>query len=206
MQLAAPLPDMMAIDGRNGVVQLADHYAIAPAVGVYDDVQGLGPEPQYDEGNGVNDPGTVDGDAPAVAEQQTQIAAPIPATSMPIQRQYLPAQRHGRGVDSQQSLQQHPSRGVPVRSHAIDLVDDAAQRYRNDSAFTISVTAALRDRLDEATPVIMAELKQILDKRVWHGVHTQDLSKNVLKDKCLASGAFERFKARLVAGGNQQDE
>jgi hypothetical protein len=141
---------MMAIDGRNGAVQLADHYAIAPAAGVYDDVQGLGPEPQYDEGNRVNDPGPVpgpvDGDAPAVAQQQIQIAAPIPATSMPIQRQYLPAQRHGRGVDSLQSLQQHPSRGVPVRSHAIDLVDDAPQRYRNDSAFTISVTAALRDR------------------------------------------------------------
>jgi hypothetical protein len=110
---------MMAIDGCNGVVQLADHYATAAAAGVYDDVQGLGPEPQYDEGNGVTDPGPipgpVDGDASAIAQQQINIAVPIPNTSMPTQRQYLPAERHGRGVDSLQSLQQHLSRGVTVR-------------------------------------------------------------------------------------------
>ena len=135
MQLAAPLPDMMAIDGRNGVVQLADHYVIAPAAGVYDDLQRLGPEPQLDEGNA----------------QLIQVAAPIPAPPMPIERQYLPAQRNGRNVDTLQSLQQHPSRTDTVRLAAGDPIDDASQRYRNDSAFTISVTAALRDRRDEAT-------------------------------------------------------
>ena len=35
MQLAAPLPDMMIIGGRDGALQLADHYAIAPDAGVY---------------------------------------------------------------------------------------------------------------------------------------------------------------------------
>jgi hypothetical protein len=53
MQLTAPLPDMIGIDGRNGVVQLADHCVIAPAAGVYDDVQRLNPESQHDEGKGV---------------------------------------------------------------------------------------------------------------------------------------------------------
>jgi hypothetical protein len=83
-------------------------------------------------------------------------------------------------------------------------------------AFTISVKMAMRDRGEEARPVIMAEIQQMVDKRVWHGVHLKNLSheqrkriirsKMFLKDKYLASGAFDRFKARLVAGGDMQDK
>ena len=60
------------------------------------------------------------------------------------------------------------------------------------------------------------ELRQIKTKKVWHGVKRKDLSiqqnkaiirsSMFLKDKYLASGTFEKFKARLVAGGNQQDK
>ena len=60
------------------------------------------------------------------------------------------------------------------------------------------------------------ELRQMKTKKVWHGVKRKDLSiqqnkaiirsSMFLKDKYLASGTFEKFKARLVAGGNQQDK
>ena len=120
-----------------------------------------------------------------------------------------------------QSLQNrlpHPASNRIVRftTVATDEVNYRPQRYHsNDSDSTISVTAALRDRRDEATPVIMAELKQLLDKHVWHGVRTRDLSKKqqgsiirssmFLQNKSPAFSTFERFKARLVAGDNQQD-
>jgi len=82
-------------------------------------------------------------------------------------------------------------------------------------AFHMSVRAAMRDRPDEARPVIKKELQQMVDKKVWHGVHMRDIPKKerkailrssmFLKDKFLASGAFEKYKARQVAGGDQQD-
>jgi hypothetical protein len=53
------------------------------------------------------------------------------------------------------------------------------------------------------------------DKTVWHGMHLRNLTKAqkraiirssmFLKDKYLESGAFGKFKARLVAGGDQHD-
>jgi hypothetical protein len=80
-----------------------------------------------------------------------------------------------------------------------------------DYAFKIFVRAALRDHGDEASPVIMAELKHMVDKNAWHGVHSTSLtiaeSKDVirssmfLKNKYTTSGAFGKLKARLVAGG-----
>jgi hypothetical protein len=86
---------------------------------------------------------------------------------------------------------------------------------RSQYAFKTSVKVAMRDRPKEALPVIEAELRQMHDKIVWHGVHLRNMTKvqrraiirssMFLKDKYFASGAFEKFKPRLVAGGDQQD-
>jgi hypothetical protein len=39
-----------------------------------------------------------------------------------------------------------------------------------DFAFKISVNAALRERGDESRPAILVDLKQMMEKCVWHGV------------------------------------
>jgi hypothetical protein len=61
----------------------------------------------------------------------------------------------------------------------------------------------------------MKELEQMLGKKVWTPVDVRTLtaeqrsgvirSSMFLKEKFLATGEFEKLKARLVAGGDQQN-
>ncbi len=97
------------------------------------------------------------------------------------------------------------------------LVLQADNDNLKDFAFKISVNAALCDRSDKASPVIIAELiKKMMDKQVWHGVLVSYITRNkrekiircsmYLKEEFTASGEFEKLKTRLVAGGDQQDK
>jgi Reverse transcriptase (RNA-dependent DNA polymerase) len=85
-----------------------------------------------------------------------------------------------------------------------------------EEAMNITVREAIRTRSEEAERVIMKELSQMITKRVWTPVDGKRLtaeerariirSSMFLKEKYLATGEFEKLKARLVAGGNQQDK
>jgi hypothetical protein len=65
-----------------------------------------------------------------------------------------------------------------IRRFIVQRIDcKGAQDY----AFIISVTAAPRDRGDESRSVIMAELQEMLENKVWHKVCTNDLTSNERK-------------------------
>ena len=103
------------------------------------------------------------------------------------------------------------NRGALLTRLYIEPGTDWKERVLN-----ISVNEALRTRGKDAEVVIMKELGQMLRKKVWTPVDIKSLSYNekrriirssmFLKEKFLASGEFEKLKARLVAGGDQQDK
>ena len=103
---------------------------------------------------------------------------------------------------------------------SIHNVEEVLKRHREEvsksNTSNISVKEAFRTRGDEAKRVIMSELKQMLDKRVWAPVMGGKLSamqrattirsSMFLKQKNNPNGSFLKLKARLVAGGDQQDK
>ena len=92
----------------------------------------------------------------------------------------------------------------------------AARTHGVEHAMNITVREALKTRGDEAERVILKELQQMLTKKVWTPVDGKTLtaeqrsrvirSSMFLKEKFLPTGEFEKLKARLVAGGDQQDK
>jgi phage I-like protein len=93
------------------------------------------------------------------------------------------------------------------------------QRKKNASVLTsgnISVRDALRTKGDEAKRVILKDIQQMLTLRVIRPVHRAQLSESqrratirssmFFKAKYLPDGTFDKLKARLVAGGDQQDK
>ena len=129
-----------------------------------------------------------------------------------------PPRSGGRGVgDSDRTSYEVTQRSPPLRRDLLNYYNtNEAAVLVKDYAMNISVKEALRSRGAVAEHVMMKELSQMRDKKVWTPVHMSVLSSTekhriirsqmFLKEKYLPTGVFDKLKARLVAGGNQQDE
>lgn len=96
-------------------------------------------------------------------------------------------------------------------------VVDRSQHKEYERIYGLKLTIAegLAQLGDEAMASIISEMKQMIDSPIWEGVNTSKLnpeefkriisSSMFLKKKYTAEGIYDKCKARLVAGGHQQD-
>ena len=103
---------------------------------------------------------------------------------------------------------------------AVQTTEDTLRRHRlwrdENTTSNISMRTALKTKGAEAEAVIRSELQQMIEKKVWVPVMGSKLtaqekssvirSSMFLKRKNYPDGSFEKLKARLVAGGDQQDK
>ena len=100
-------------------------------------------------------------------------------------------------------------RRYPTRSNRTSYKDP-------DRVYNITVKKALNAHGKKALRSIYTEIKQMPDKKVFTPQDPRKLTKcqlrkaimstMFLKEKFLSNGDFEKLKARLVAGGHQQDK
>ena len=100
------------------------------------------------------------------------------------------------------------------RSHRVSNRRRAETKIAH--VYRLTVKKALKNNKKESKRSVMKELKQIVDKDVWEVIEKSKLTKKqlkkvirssmFLKEKFTATGAFDKLKARLVAGGDGQDK
>jgi acyl-CoA synthetase (AMP-forming)/AMP-acid ligase II len=109
-----------------------------------------------------------------------------------------------------------PDDDLPVAPVVLPQRPHAFHNPPQPRVLHISVKAALREYPVPAMHAITSELKQMLSKKVWTPVDSRKLtvdqrrsiirSSMFIKEKFDANGVFEKLKARLVAGGDQQEK
>jgi Reverse transcriptase (RNA-dependent DNA polymerase) len=135
--------------------------------------------------------------------------------------------RHNTRLQQRRSTADHvlttlgmPEKKVRISGSAVESITAFLEKRKRegtvDPSANVSVRQALRTRGDDAEKVIIKELTQMDVLDVWEGVRPNDMeaaertgvirSSMFLKRKTHPDGSFDKYKARLVAGGDMQDK
>lgn len=150
---------------------------------------------------------------PLAGDHATVPPLPVTTTTIPAEDDGVP-----RGDDQSLSV---PDAGVDGNDNAPSPRYDEGELRRSSRANLGQQPDRYTDYSYHVAEYLMGDearsaIRQQLDKGVWHAVRASSLSAAArqavirssmfLKDKYDASGRFLKFKARLVAGGDQQDK
>jgi hypothetical protein len=107
-------------------------------------------------------------------------------------------------------------RAIHIFRVSVEKMYDKSTSRKVINVLRLTVKKALAKDHGATVTSIIKEFKQLLDKGVWTVLRKKGLtyaqlknsirSSMFLKEKYDASGVFEKLKARLVAGGNEQDK
>jgi hypothetical protein len=127
-------------------------------------------------------------------------------------------------ASAKQDSETHAENGASEEEVTVDYwsedmtseIHDNNKTADKEEMLVLSVKKAISQFGDKAKEAVRKELKQMIDKRVWHPVMIKTLtlqqkkaiirSSMFLKEKYDSMGKFEKLKARLVANGNMQDK
>ena len=139
--------------------------------------------------------------AEEIEAQEARVTREIEAHTAKLNR----GKRKGRGQNNSRFAQ----------ACAMEIVSKATETTSKAKSQNMNVKQALEQLGDAGLKACQDELIQIIDMSVLEPIYAQHLSKNerwatlrtklFVKVKNLASGALDKVKARLVAGGDDED-
>jgi Reverse transcriptase (RNA-dependent DNA polymerase) len=172
----------------------------------------------------IDDQPPITEDQPAVAEEFGREDRTV--TTVPGTRVLVPVQvphPHSTRLQQRRSMADHSltTSGVPevkvkLSGSAVESIAAYLNKRKREGTVDPSVKQALKTRGDNADKVIIKELTQMDVLQLWGAVKAQDMSaeeragvirsSTFLKRKTHPDDSFDKYKARLVAGGDMQDK
>jgi hypothetical protein len=177
----------------------------------------VGAQQQPDEPGDNQLPGEPGVPEPAVDSPLSPPPSPLPLAEN--QRDVMDYFRSGMGVLTAIKSDTIKKR-VTLSGSALETITAVLLQKKRESDIVPSANVSVRDALrtmgDEAKTVIIKELKQMIDRKVWGPIKSHTLtraeaskvipSSMFLKMKTNPNGSFNKYKARLVAGEHRQDK